>query len=151
MESTCTVCGSSYTAERSSSKYCSDRCKQKLRRQKAATDTTAVSPGEASVVEVALPHDLKYGQRIPSRQESQLNDVAWRLYFMLDDLERIVERNLPDSKEEILSLIKRAQKEAVSHDILWEVEGFDIEDRYFDPVGFTQRTGIPTSRKQPGE
>ena len=147
MESACTVCGSYYTAERSTSKYCSDKCKQKLRRQKAITDTTAVLPSEVSVVEAAVPHDLKYGKRIPSRQESQLSDVAWRLYFALSDLERIMERNLLNSQEEIISIVKRAKKEAVSHDILWEVEGFDIEDKYFDPAGFTHRTGILTSHK----
>lgn len=151
MESACTVCGSYYTAERSTSKYCSDKCKQKLRRQKAVTDTTAVLSNEVSAVEASLPHDQKYGKRIPSRQESQLSKVAWQLYFTLSDLERIVERDLPDLQEEIISLVKRAKKEAVSHDILWEVEGFDIEDKYFDPTGFTRRTGIPTSHKYPEE
>lgn len=99
--------------------------------------------------ESPLTSEFKYGKKVPTGRESQLSDIAWKLYFALLDVETLAKRTLDCPDDQMIPRIKRARQLVADCDLLWEVEGFDIEDKYFDPAGFTQRTGIPTSRKPP--
>lgn len=147
MERACTVCGTTYTAQRATSQYCSDSCKQKQKRQrlKPASETKKMAEQAALAMEVEVAPE----SWVPSRYESQLNDVSWRLYMTLLDVDRMLTRPEGYQLAEVLELTKKAKKRATECDALWEVENFDIEQKIFEPHAFMRRTGLKTSTKPP--
>lgn len=151
MENSCVVCGSTYTSERSTKKYCSDKCKQKLKRQKASVNVEDTSSSEK--LPQSLPLSTESGQTkwMPTSRESQLNNVVWCLMGALLDVERLLNPAQNHPTQEIIALAKKARHAAAACDTVWEVESFDTEQMIYDPIGFEQRTGIPTAKKLPLE
>ena len=145
MEKLCIVCGALYTSKRSTKLYCTDKCKEKLRRQnekaKASEEVFVIN----STVQIA--EEAKVGQTwTPSRRESRLNDIVWKLYSALLDVDHLARRGVASNV--LLEATKKARQGAALEDVIWEVEAFDTEQKIYDPEEFEQRTGIAVVGKR---